>query len=339
MPYKKQPQYECARCVFCSDDRTNMRRHLYKKKLCPATRNDIDLTEEIKQYILTNRIYRSVKTKPLKEKNVINQYINNYNVLNNFVGGMDTLEKLMGYVQHKNLTIKPLDYQVELKFAKEKEQLSKGIGHYNFTQKDMFDMIDDLTTIDENCVEDYNVHLDQSKLVVYEGGDWKEMYKTHGLQYFIRIIKENYWDTYEVYLIRKIRDMDLNFSERIRFKYYLQEYYTFLACTDNDPYVKDRPDNQVIYNADDDRYWDEPSYVDIDSHKIADEYMRLYTQWKTELRDKDRDKLQRELSDLLRNNSKKNIQDLNKLVMSLINVDATYKEKLMTAGRFATTEP
>jgi hypothetical protein len=57
----KKP-YTCPRCDYKTNDKRNMRRHLYKlKKKCQATKNNIELTEEIKQITLTDRIYRIPK--------------------------------------------------------------------------------------------------------------------------------------------------------------------------------------------------------------------------------------------------------------------------------------
>jgi hypothetical protein len=54
--------YTCIRCGFTSKDKYCIRRHLYDRiKDCPATENDIELTEEIKIYILNNRIYNIPK--------------------------------------------------------------------------------------------------------------------------------------------------------------------------------------------------------------------------------------------------------------------------------------
>ena len=50
--------YTCIRCDYKSKDKRNMRRHLYDRKIvCPGCKNNIELTEEIKDCILLNRIY------------------------------------------------------------------------------------------------------------------------------------------------------------------------------------------------------------------------------------------------------------------------------------------
>ena len=56
-PHKKQP-YECICCGYATTRKSCMVDHFYKaKKPCPKCINDIDLTDEIKEYILSNRVY------------------------------------------------------------------------------------------------------------------------------------------------------------------------------------------------------------------------------------------------------------------------------------------
>lgn len=54
------PDYECPRCGYHTKYKTHIHKHFYNKhKQCPALKQDIVLTDEVKQYVLDNRIYRS----------------------------------------------------------------------------------------------------------------------------------------------------------------------------------------------------------------------------------------------------------------------------------------
>lgn len=54
--------YKCPRCSYTTTQKGDMRKHLFSlQKPCPAIDNDIEVTEEVKEYILMNRIYRSEK--------------------------------------------------------------------------------------------------------------------------------------------------------------------------------------------------------------------------------------------------------------------------------------
>jgi hypothetical protein len=54
---RREP-YECPRCGYCTNCKTNIKKHLLLNvKPCPAVKNPIHLTQEIKEYILANRKY------------------------------------------------------------------------------------------------------------------------------------------------------------------------------------------------------------------------------------------------------------------------------------------
>lgn len=54
-----RPDYTCPRCGYKTDRKSSMEYHLVKaKNTCPILENDIELTDDIKNYILTNRIYK-----------------------------------------------------------------------------------------------------------------------------------------------------------------------------------------------------------------------------------------------------------------------------------------
>ena len=57
--------YTCPRCGYTTQHRTSIRNHLFNKtKTCPALENDIVLTDDIREYILANRIYKVVVATP-----------------------------------------------------------------------------------------------------------------------------------------------------------------------------------------------------------------------------------------------------------------------------------
>jgi hypothetical protein len=57
----KQP-YECPRCGYVSARKSNMCQHFFaKKNPCPCVKADVELTQEVTDYVLTNRIYRTRK--------------------------------------------------------------------------------------------------------------------------------------------------------------------------------------------------------------------------------------------------------------------------------------
>lgn len=78
-----RPQYKCPRCSYKTPQKSNMRRHLYELKIiCPACTFDIELTDEIKEYILLNRVWHQSKVKA-KESTIIQQQFAEISLNNN----------------------------------------------------------------------------------------------------------------------------------------------------------------------------------------------------------------------------------------------------------------
>lgn len=76
MPKRSLPPYVCPRCGYDSTRKTCMRDHLHKQNICPAIKEDILLTDDVKEYILQNRMYKQVEEKqtclpPKKKKAVV----------------------------------------------------------------------------------------------------------------------------------------------------------------------------------------------------------------------------------------------------------------------------
>jgi hypothetical protein len=69
-------EYTCIRCDYKTRKKNDMRKHLYNLKIeCPAINNNIELTNEIKECILKNRIYKIPK-EILKSQTIIIPDIN-----------------------------------------------------------------------------------------------------------------------------------------------------------------------------------------------------------------------------------------------------------------------
>lgn len=68
MPHK--PPYTCPRCGYMAKQKGHMQKHLYNlQKDCPAIICDIELTSDIKECILTNRIYHIPRHNAVKSSN------------------------------------------------------------------------------------------------------------------------------------------------------------------------------------------------------------------------------------------------------------------------------
>jgi hypothetical protein len=72
--------YVCIRCGYTTILKGNIKKHFNRNNICPAIENNIDLTDDIKNYILINRSYKIPKEeKQKKEKfDIIKLPNNNY---------------------------------------------------------------------------------------------------------------------------------------------------------------------------------------------------------------------------------------------------------------------
>ena len=192
---KKKP-YTCPRCGYVTALKTDMFKHLYKlKKTCPGQESLIELTEEVKQSILNNRVYIPEK---VHQPNTV---INNYNNVNNFIAGLDVLEKLSKYMKHKNTGLIGFEQAIEDKYSRTVRKLEDDSWKYGFELKrdDLLDIIDQISkvelTVDSvKTFEDLNIYYDKNadKLKIYDG-EWEEMLTNKGIKKIVEVIKDCYW--------------------------------------------------------------------------------------------------------------------------------------------------
>lgn len=117
--------YTCPRCNYSTVEKNNMRKHLYGvQKVCPATHNDIELTDEVKEYIMNNRIYRKVDT---ATNEASSSTVGSKNVIDNSLITrqsdkyyQETVEKYLGGT-HKQLACSLVDVSTDTTHAIIKE--------------------------------------------------------------------------------------------------------------------------------------------------------------------------------------------------------------------------
>jgi len=82
----------------------------------PAIKNNVELTNEIKEYILNNRIYIIPKQEPQIQQPIINnQIINNYQQINNLISGINSVDKINKYIKYKNIELVDIDETINFK--------------------------------------------------------------------------------------------------------------------------------------------------------------------------------------------------------------------------------
>jgi hypothetical protein len=336
-----------------------MRRHLYTlKKPCPATNLDIDLTDDIKEYILANQVWRPPppvpQPPPPKEKPLtINQTINNYNTMNNLITRMDDFTKLMAYTQHVNTPIMNFSDHIEATYQKRRtcmdEMRSKNIFLDN---SGFFDAIDDMTSLtslasnaSKTTIKDLtrlNVLYEDvaQKLKIYDDNEWRSVLFEKGITQIIERIKDHYLDVYERYLIRLYYHDTTSAVKKAYIKEHLQEYYMFIACYDLSPYVCDKADHEITEiddvgeeedaTGDDDKEDEKAEDSEIiETWNIQEKWYPVFKDVKEKLQTSYVNRVKKDVANIVKRNAKANVMELNRKVIELIRMDEDFKNDVL----------
>jgi hypothetical protein len=297
-----------------------MHAHFYKKKKpCPMLKNIIELTDEIKQHILHNYIYILPINETLTPDNgtkYINTTINNYNTVNNFITNMDVLDKMKKYLDHKQIELLNFQDKVESKYISKVKRLDNNTYKYGFqlSSDDFLEIINDISTIcNGESFENFNIMYDNkiNKLKLYEQGTWEEMLLNSGIKNIIQTIQDYYLNSYEHYLLRMISSPDTSPYKRQQCKQLLQEYYSFIGAFEIPAYVQNLSDDTI-------------------NEDIVDQYWKLYTDTRDNLKRCDINKIKKDVVDILKRNTIKNIEEMNKKVLELFKIDETFKQNMLS---------
>jgi hypothetical protein len=283
----KQP-YTCICCGYETIYKTAMNTHFYnKKKHCPRIMNNIELTDEIKQYILNNRIYKiPVVSNITPVINNVTNIINNYNTINNifFIENMNTIKEF-----------KSVNFENKYKSLE-----------YNNT-----DLINIINQINDICsgkqIEELNL------INLCEDGDLEEMLVEKSIKKIIIILQKYLFDAYEFYLIKNIHtNTDKSYEKTQELKELLQEYYKFIACFGLNPAVKDKSDGYILE--------DENSY----DYELSDIYWSLYKSELYDLKAREIAAIKKNVIDIINRNAIRSIDEMTKKVVELFQVDENF---------------
>jgi len=329
---QENPPYQCPRCGYATKHKPTMRHHLYNtKKVCQGQLNPLTLTDDIKQHVMDNRHYIIPDV-----NKVTNQIINNYNNVNNFIAGMDIIEKLTKYTEYKRLEISDFENKVEDLYQRDVKRLENDSFKYGYSldKQDLMKIVDTISQAirgnqRDEFIEDINFIYDvkRKRIHVYSSDKWEEFLVQTGLRYLVETITMYYLESYEIYLIRKMQ----NCSVPEQAKYYgcLEDYYRFIACFDVDPFVKDKNDNNILFNKDHPTYDEKVDRNDVEKHLLVDRYKKMYSDIKLNLTTAQKKTMQTEVTDILKSNTKHNISELDKSIIGIIKIDDEFKNELL----------
>lgn len=163
---------------------------------------------------------------------------------------------------------------------------------------------DDLSDVDVIYNENYNrieFHIGVAK----------------GVTYLIDILVSSYLNYYEVYLIHMVEYGTM--VDKLTAYSSLVEYYKFTSMFDVKPFVQGKHDSEVLYNDDDVHQSIIPSY------RVVDTYKELYDLCKSGTTLSQRRELHKAVLDIVKNSTKTNVIEINKQIMTLLNMDEEFK--------------
>ena len=314
--------FVCIRCGYETSYKSSMHNHFYKKKKpCPMVKNALELTEEIKRHILENFVYLL----PVNTAS-INNTINTFNTVNNFISGLDPIDKITKYTNHKNIDLIDFEDKVEHKYERRVKRLTEGKFHCGFelSSDDFFEIINEISTIcNTGTFDEFNILYDNkiNRVKLYDRGMWEEMLLNNGIRRILITIQDYYLNSYELYLIRKLCNPNVNTFDKQQIQELLIEYYKFIGSFDVVSCIKDMNDSEIL------------NYEDMsENFEIHDKYDKLFKNTRDNLKRSDINRVKKEVVEILKRNSIKNIEEMNKRVLDLFQVDEGFKSKIVISS-------
>jgi hypothetical protein len=315
----KKVNYTCFRCGYETNHKTNMKNHLFFKKApCPQTLHIIELTDEIKQHILDNRIY----ILPTPPTNIINNITTNNNntmnnnTMNNYIIKMDALDKLKKFTSYKDIELIDFKDNVEQKFLKRANKFADIDKDMGYSEQDLILHIEEVCQVfDIKTFQDFNLLYDKKmkQVQIYDDGEWSDMLIDNGIYTIMTVIQSFLWNKFEFYMIRK--SLTENLHQKQVFKERLEDYYTFIGNFKIKPAI-------LTHFIDTDNV-----EMDNDLYEVKDEYIKLYKNIK---KDKaNGNALRKQILDRLEYNMSMNIEKMNKKVAKLFSLDENFKNIIL----------
>jgi hypothetical protein len=312
--------YTCPQCGYATRFKTDMQRHFKRSKPCPANHN-IFLTEEIRLFVLTYRVYNPPRAKidPSIKEVKIQQTTNNC-VINFINSQLSPIELITKYAEYNRLTLIPLEDKIEDRYEDEVCKMHNDTmqTHDHFRNiEDFHNVIDEITTTKTKDHTDIGIIYDteMNKINILDcDGNWKQSLETQGLGEILWMVQDKYFDEYECYLIQKIRILN-NLRECQKFREFLRDYYRFICAFDLQPFCKDHNDSYFL-----------PDCEDANAHSCEEEFYDMFQKVRKNMKTIERNKIEKKVADIVKRNSTKNMKVLNNHIAMMFSTDAVFKD-------------
>jgi hypothetical protein len=323
MPKEKFLPYQCPRCGRETSRKDIIRDHFYKRKSdCPGTLKVLDLTEDIKEFVLLHRRYTPSQTSRHQDivQNIQN-ITNNNHVIINFVAGLDTCKKLEKVIAYRGQELVDFEQSVDEKYQEQSEHLKRDKYKHLvcYTKSHYLDMVSDISSIPHKTPKNFerlNLYYDNSlkALNIYSNGEWVEYRLEDGVSYVVETLALSFLYSYEIYLIKKLENVDIIGRNRGELDECLRNYFRFLSCVNVSPYVKKSLDEMSVYNE--------------IEEEVAEKYIRVYENMNITVRELH--ETRRSIIDVFKRNTMKNIVELNNTIHDLIKGDDAFRNEILT---------
>lgn len=303
-----------ARCGYFTILKADMKKHLYlKKKPCPAQEALIELTDDIKQQIMDNRVYIPPPPPPPAAAPSINN-----TTINAYFANMDVFEKIKRYTDHTNKQITCFEQSIEDRYANIVTKLDNDSYHsYELKIENLYEAIDEISNVCRcKNLHDLNIYYDNDvdKMHIYEE-EWEEMLMIIGTKRVVETIKTYHWDMYECYLLRKIYGSG-DWRHKQHCNELLEEYFQFIGCFNLPPFCKDKEDVEILKDG----------VGGKGSFDISERYYAKYIKVRDALTNSTINSIKKNVADIIKKNSKRNAKQLNDTIMGLFKMDEVFKE-------------
>ena len=322
--------YTCARCNYVTKIKRDIKLHFTRKTICPKI-NDIELTDEIKESIIRDRIYHKPKEPAVPQTINNNQTIYNNINIENYIAKTppdEKINKLLEHFNHDMPNLKEIPY-----FRRMRRSLIEHKDHPDESRKEECRHIDDIfkTIIDflQSFFEDeednnvYNCFIKSNIFHMFDDDEWQKRTIPKGMKHFIKILKTMVFDAYEVCLIRQMT----NWKLRQKAKESLKDYYSLIYSFDNLPtFMEERNnDNKLLYNKNDHEY-DNPDY---DSFEYIDQLSTIWSEVRKEMKEYKINKNSSQLKQIISNHSDKTMSILDDKLSCELKGNADFQHNLI----------
>lgn len=305
----------CPRCNYECKRKSHIEYHFNRKKSCKNL-NNVDLTDEIKEVVIRDRVYHPPKQK--SDPQIINNYNNQYNAVMNILNtSLTPMQMIEAYMQYNNINVLSLEDYLDEKYCEQTEKFKNPKFLLELKMDDFMEVVDEISSSSKNQ-EEMNIVYDSKteKINIKDDDEWKSSLVNKGMQKIVEKLQESYLDYYETFLINKIETNTVNLQQQQRDKELIDEYYKFLLTFDLPTYCLDKKDYHIIDSL----------KHGTSSTKIVEKYCERYFKVKSSIKHSNLRSIKKTVLDIIKRNTEVNMKVIKSRISDLFCNDATFKD-------------